>query len=452
MIKGVVGLQRTRSSVFTLLSVTALVFSGCGAGDWFSVEEPPLKGERVSVLELDRQIEPDPRISDLEVTLPRPYANSEWPQAGGVPTHTMHHLALPNEKLERVWSRDIGQGSSRDSRLTASPVTGEGLIFAMDAESNVSAYSLNDGAEKWSVDLVPDNEDDDEATGGGIGYYQGKVYVADAFGYVSALDAKNGKKVWQKKFLSPFRAAPTISGGKVFALTFTSELHALNAENGEELWSYQGVAEDRGVLAQIAPAVGENVVIVPSPSGEVTALRSDTGGVLWSESLVTAKQGKSIAQLADIAGRPMVDRGVVYAVSNANKIMALDLQSGRRVWDAEFGGLHSPWLAGDYIFMLTNNAELVCVSRIDGKVRWVTALKRFEDEEDREDPIQWAGPVLASDRLIVTSSLGDALAVSPYTGKILGRIELPDGVLLSPIIAQGMLFVLTEEADLVAYK
>ena len=92
------------------------------------------------------------------------------------------------------------------------------------------------------------------------------------------------------------------------------------------------------------------------------------------------------------------------------------------------------------------------MSQRDGRIRWIQQLPRFEDEEDRDGPITWSGPVLAGDRLILASSLGEAVSLSPYTGEVLGRVELPDGVYLPPIVANETLYVLTDSADLVALK
>jgi outer membrane protein assembly factor BamB len=60
--------------------------------------------------------------------------------------------------------------------------------------------------------------------------------------------------------------------------------------------------------------------------------------------------------------------------------------------------------------------------------------------------------VLAGDRLIVVSSEGEAFSVSPYTGEPLGRTEFPDSVFITPTVAEKTLYVLTDEADLIALR
>ncbi len=111
-----------------------------------------------------------------------------------------------------------------------------------------------------------------------------------------------------------------------------------------------------------------------------------------------------------------------------------------------------PWIGGDFIFLLTNDAQLVCLTRRDGRIRWVRPLPRYKDPEDQEGPIHWAGPVLASDRLIVAGSNGEAVSVSPYTGEVIGKIDLPGAVTMAPVVAGNSLYFLTEGGSLIAMR
>jgi outer membrane protein assembly factor BamB len=159
-----------------------------------------------------------------------------------------------------------------------------------------------------------------------------------------------------------------------------------------------------------------------------------------------------VSGLADIRSQPVIDRGRVYAISHSGRMVAIDLRSGERVWEQEIGSTNIPWVAGDFIYVLANNGSLICLTRRDGRVRWLQELPRYENVEKKRGPLQWTGPVLAGDRLIVLASNGEALSISPYTGDPLGRIEMPDGSYIAPIVADNTLYVLTNDADLVAMR
>jgi outer membrane protein assembly factor BamB len=82
----------------------------------------------------------------------------------------------------------------------------------------------------------------------------------------------------------------------------------------------------------------------------------------------------------------------------------------------------------------------------------VQSLPVFEDEVERDNPITWSGPVLVGDRLIVTGSAGDALSLSPYTGEALGRIQLPAPLHQAPVVANGTMYLLSDNGELTAYR
>jgi outer membrane protein assembly factor BamB len=133
-------------------------------------------------------------------------------------------------------------------------------------------------------------------------------------------------------------------------------------------------------------------------------------------------------------------------------MVAIDLRTGDRVWEQELGGTHSLWVAGDYVYVLSTDNELICLTRNDGKVRWVRLLPSYQNEKKRKDPMTWAGPVLGGDRLIVLSSDGGAISISPYTGEPLGREVMSGGGYFAPAIADNSLYVLTDDAKLSAYR
>ncbi len=444
-------LSASRLLIVTMVAVLAL--GGCSTfKDWdpFSKKEKPLEGERIAVLANERSLRADVAPENLDIILPAPTPNAEWPMSGGYANHAMHHVSV-NDNLAEVWSRDIGKGADDKLRFIATPIVGEGTVFALDTESLLSAYNLQNGDTLWESDLEPNN-DDEGHIGGGIAYERGQVFVATGFGVVFAIDAKTGKINWSEKVGVSLRAAPTVRGGRVFVITVENNLIAFDARDGKTLWTHAGSQETAALLGSASPAVDNGIVVVPYSSGELFALRVDTGKVLWQENLISIRRTDAVASLAQIRGRPIIDRGRVIAISHAGIMAAIDLRTGRRVWTREIGGTESPWVAGDFIYTITNDNELICISRDDGKVHWVIGLPRYEDPKDREDPIVWSGPVLASDRLIVAGSDGEALAISPYDGRLIGVVEMPDGVSVPPIIADGTVIFLANDADLVAYR
>jgi len=446
-----------RPKVRNLIAIAALVvLAGCesltGPGGIFGEDlAPPLEGERISILLNQRSLSPSPELADTHILLPAPTPNTSWPQAGGYANHAMHHITV-SDNLNILWQADAGAGATDEVRLVGSPVVSGGRVFAMDSASAVAAFDAKTGKQLWRAALTPKEEEGDDHIGGGLAYENGVVYATTGFAQVIAINAANGDIVWRKQVVGPMRAAPTVRSGRVFAITVDSRLYALDAKDGSEIWSYSGISEISSLLGGASPAVDAGVVVAPFSSGELIALKAENGRILWSDSLSTARRTDVVSTMAHIRGRPIIDRGRVFAVSHGGLMVSIDLRSGRRIWQKEIGGLASPWVAGDYIFMLTNDSEIAAISREDGRVFWVHGLAQFDDPKTKDRPIVWSGPLLASDRLIVAGSNGEVQAISPYNGKYLGKIVVPSGVSVPPVIADQTVFFLSDNASLIAYR
>ncbi|MEQ8654061.1 MAG: PQQ-like beta-propeller repeat protein [Kiloniellales bacterium] len=425
----------------------ALGLSACGL---FSESQPPLPGERESVIVQATSLEPDPGQAGSEIRLPPPYVNGSWAQPGGTAAHAMYHLAI-SDKPVISWIGDVGAGDAEDAALLSQPLVFGSTIFSLDARAEVSAYSLGDGRLFWRTDLE-DIEDDSGAFGGGLAFADGKVFVTTGFARIFALDGRNGAVLWEARAPGPMRSAPVVDGGRLFAVTLDNQTVALNADDGALLWQHRGIEEQVGLLGSSSPAVAGSIAIVPYSSGELYALSVESGRVLWNESLAAVRRSDSLSDIGQVRGLPVIDRGLVFATSNAGRTVAIDMRRGNRVWERDLGGPLTIWAGGDYLFLITNKSELVALARDSGAIQWVTPLPRFEDPEDKDEAIAWVGPILASNRLVVAGSHGDAYAVSPYTGEFLGAVELPAGAAVSPTVAQEHLIFLSVDADLVVMR
>ncbi len=446
------GRMRRSTGRVLALALLAVTLSACELPDWLGESDgPPLPGERLSILSLDRAVSADPELADITVRLPAPVVNAEWPQQGGEADHAPGHLAL-GDTLKQVWSASVGVGDDDERRMVNPPVMAAGKVFVLDADSNLTAVSFADGRRLWRVGLTPKGEERG-SIGGGLAYWRGIIYATTAFGDVWALDAETGRLFWRRNIGVPMRAAPAVDAGRVFAVTYDNQLYALSAIDGRELWRHSGIAETAGLIGAGVPAVSGDVVIVPYSSGELVALRVENGRIAWSDSLTRIRRVTSIDALNDISGSPVIDKDRVFASSHAGRAVALSLREGRRIWDRDIGSQQSPWVAGDFLFLLSENNELVNIYVPDGGVRWVRQLPRYEDEEDpKSDPVTWYGPVLAGEKLIIASSNGLVYSVSPYDGRITGRMTLDDGVGVPPVVVAKTLLILTENASLIALR
>lgn len=428
-----------------------MALSACGEGSWFGGKaKPRIEGERIAVLPRDLSVEADPRLAELAVLLPPATVNADWPQPGGGTEHAMGHLA-GGDGFRISWRVSVGEGTGRNGRVTSQPVVAEGRVYVMDAAAQVSALDAATGERVWRFDVTPEGESAG-GVGGGVAYAEGRLFVTTGYAQILALDGATGKELWRSTVTAPLRAGPTVINGRLFAISIDNQLHAIETVNGKRLWVHSALTETAGFYGGASPAVAGDVVIAPFSSGELFALRADNGRVLWSDSLAGLQRADALSGFADIRGLPVVDRGQVFAASHAGRMAGIDIRTGGRIWDRGVGSLGTPWLAGEFIFVTTVEGELLCLTRRDGRLRWVQTLPRFRDEKQKRGRIIWTGPVLVEGRLFVAGSNGEGLAVDPGNGEIVDRVRLPGPVLVQPAVAGRTVYVLTDDADLVALR
>ncbi|HEX9327278.1 MAG TPA: PQQ-binding-like beta-propeller repeat protein, partial [Reyranella sp.] len=272
------------------------------------------------------------------------------------------------------------------------------------------------------------------------------------FAAVYSLDPNDGKEVWMSTVSAPVRGAPLVFADRVFAISIDNKLQALAAIDGAELWQFTGLTESAGYVGGNSPAGSSDYIVAPFSSGELVGLRVDNGRPVWNETMIGARgEVRAFGNLTDIRGRPVIDRGLVLAMGSAGQLAAVELRSGQRVWERGIGGNQTPWTAGRFVFVTTSSADIAALTRDGGKIKWVTPLTQYHDEA-RKRPVLWSGPVLAGDRLLIAGTLGELLAVSPYTGEILGKMDLRDPIRLGPVIANRTIYVLTDSGRLIALR
>ena len=437
--------RRSLLRTASLLSLAAL--PGCSSlEDLFETDKPPIPGKRESVMATTRSMQVDATFRQ-PVNLPPPVLNADWAQSGGVPSHVMGNLQLGD--LRHAWHRSIGEGGGYRQKITATPVIAGGQVFTMDSGGSISAFDVATGNRHWNTDTEP-KKNRSTNVGGGLAVMGGRVFATTGFGELLALNAGDGKIAWRSPLDTPARSAPTVVDDRAFLTTLDDRMLAFSTTDGKRLWTYTATSAATAVLGEPAPAYADGIVVGGFGSGDLVALRADSGTLAWSDSLAAARGRTSLADLSAIRAQPLISDNVVYSISVGGLLLALDLRSGRRLWEREAAGEWTPWIAGDWLFVLTQEQTLACLSKADGRVRWLAQLPRYGNVAKSRDALYWAGPLLGGQYLYLAGSTEKLIAVNPVTGDVLGEQNLPDAVSVGLVAAMGKLFVVTEDGTLSA--
>lgn len=440
-----------KKSIAAPIALAALMgLSACGIFKGGGPKKTPTVGNRVPILVAESAAEADPSLAGVQVLLPAAVANPEWAQPGGNASKSMGHLALGGSPA-RLWTAAIDGGSNRQ-RLGAAPVVAEGKVFAVDVDARVHAFSADTGASQWTVSLSKGDENKSARFGGGVSYEAGRVYATDGLGDVVALSAADGAVVWRAKPGGPLRGAPTIANGQVYVLSQDNQLFALDQNDGKVVWTVSASVETQGVFGVAAPAAASGTIVAGFSSGELNAYRYENGRTLWQDALSRTSISTSVSSLADIDANPVIADGRAYAVGQGGRMVAVEIATGQRLWEQNFASISTPWLAGEWLFVITDDARLVCLSRANGKVRWIGQQQAYRNVEKRKNAYTWYGPVLAGDRLWLTNSRGELIGASPADGSVQTTINAAASFTLPPVVANQTLYVLDQKGRLSAYR
>ena len=434
-----------------LLAVTALSLGGCGVFKGKAGPTTPTVGNRVPILGNSSDLAVDSTTAAMEVVLPAPTQNTEWTQPGGNAGKTMSHVALGGS-ITQAWSTSSPGGSNR-ARLAASPVVSGGTVFVMDTEGRVRAFDAATGAARWATLVSGEAGGTARARfGGGVSVENGTVYAVTGLGDVAALDAATGTARWTVRPSGPLRGAPTIAFGMLFVVSQDNQLYALRTNDGRIEWQEGGSIAPGSVFGVAAPAAAQGTIIAGYSSGELNAYRYENGRPLWADALARTSAAATVSTLVDIDADPVIDRGRVFAIGQGGRMAGYDLLSGQRIWDMNIGGISTPWVAGEWVFVVTDDSRVFNISRTTGKIRWIGQLPQWRDAEKKTGKIRWTGPVLAGGRLLLVSTDGHLAQVNPSDGSVISTTEISGETRLAPVVADNTLYILDDSGRLSAWR
>jgi outer membrane protein assembly factor BamB len=453
----------------TLLSATLL--SGCGifkgGGD---KQKTAVLGERIPVLAVESSAGSDSTISSSPVLVPPAESNTSWTQPGGNAQKAIGNVALGAQPAE-IWHAQLSKSGPKE-RLAAAPVVADGHLYVIDTQANVRAFDAPSGRLLWSTQLKgregisikkggmlgalgrkEKKQYGRSLFGGGVSYDSGKLYATTGLGEVAEIDAATGKIGWRVSPGGPLRGGPTIASGSAYVMSQDNQLYALNLADGTTQWTASGPLQTAGVFGAAAPAVSHSTVIAGYSSGDLDAYRYENGQPVWQDTLTRTSVSTTVGDVTDVDASPVADDQHIYAVGAGGRMVALDFTTGQRLWEINVGGLSTPALGGDWLFVVGQDAKLYCIQRSSGKIRWSTQLQQWKNEKKKNNLVFWSGPVLAGGRLVLTNSLGELIYANVADGKIQSQ-ERVDKMpfTLPPMVAGNMMFLLSSDGRLTAWR
>lgn len=317
-------------------------------------------------------------------------------------------------------------------------------IFVADACGTIYSIDFFSGRVNWTLRTT----DKDASSGTYMcicGARKNLLYIVTSFSEMIVCDKKDGRIIYRKDLPYPARGPILFDKDRnsVYVLSANSSLSAFSADNCELLWQHTGMFRDYGIVGLPKPALFDDLVIVPYRTGEVFALNQASGDVVWEIFAAKSNITDSMASFSDIKASPVIfnDKGIF--VSNSGSMICVDVKSGNMLWESKIsGGVETPAVDGNVIFVINNNSDILAIDISDGKKIWVKNLNSIL--EDGKVAEKWYGPVITSNGVLVCNSYGDIFYLSAYDGRVLYRYNIGKRIVLSPIFIKCAILIVSD--------
>jgi outer membrane protein assembly factor BamB len=336
--------------------------------------------------------------------------------------------------LEKEWSRSIGKGQGKTFNMLVPAVEGDS-IYAADVEGLVMALDRMTGEVIWKQDL-------DLPVSGAVGAGYGLVVVGTLKGEIIALDASSGEEKWRARVTSEVLAAPAINGDIVLVQTQDDRLIALDADTGSQRWIFESTPAVLTLRGTSSPVLTNRLAIAGLSSGKVIALDAQRGLPVW-EQRVAIPQGRSeLERVVDIDGGVLLSAGKLYVVSFQGRVAALDMGSGRVLWQREASSSVGVAQGFGNVYVSLANGTVEGIDERSSSALWSNdALARR----------QLSAPEVVSSYIAVGDLEGYLHLISQVDGRFVGRERIDsNGLRARPLVVGGWLYAFGNGGKLVA--
>ncbi|MFC2970776.1 outer membrane protein assembly factor BamB [Azotobacter bryophylli] len=337
-------------------------------------------------------------------------------------------------QLKEEWSRSVGVGQGKTYNMLQPAVDGD-TIFAADVEGKIVALDRYTGKVRWSKNLK-------RPISGAVGAGYGQVLVGTLQGEVISLDSASGEEQWRTRVTSEVLAAPATNGDVVVVQTQDDRLIALEAASGNHRWIYESTPAVLTLRGTSTPIVTNQLAIAGLSSGKVIALDTRRGLPIWEQRVAIPTGRSELERVVDIDGNLLLSGGTLYVSAYQGRVEALDLESGRPLWQREassYGGVAQGY-GSVYVSLASGTVE--AIDERSSSALWSNdALARR----------QLSTPAVFSSYVAVGDKEGYLHLLSQVDGRFVGRIHVDrHGLRARPLVVGDWLYAYGNGGELVA--
>ncbi len=185
---------------------------------------------------------------------------------------------------------------------------------------------------------------------------QDTLIIVDTIAKYFAIDMKTGDLLWTKYNDSPFNSQIKIFKNKFYVVDANNVLRCYSLKNGKEIWNFK---TDKPLIKsqkKNSLIVKKNNIIFNNSVGDITAVNSDTGELVWQAPTQSKKiyDESMFFKNSDLISA----KNSILFSNNNNGFFSLDADSGLVNWKQKINSNVRPVFFNNLIFTITNESYL----------------------------------------------------------------------------------------------
>ena len=387
-------------------------------------------------------------ITDAKI--PEEVINSNWLETNYKKQNYIPHLKYNNSNNLIYKSKKLGQNKFDTTDLSFETLIYDNNIFIYDLSGNVFKFSILNKKLVWKFNFykkrykkIPINLK--------LKISDNNLIVSDNLGYLYILDIQTGNLNWAKNFGVPFRSSIKTEKENIFLLNQDNKFYIINKKDGEKKTNFETFPSilKSELETSISLDQSKNNLFFVTSTGQLYSINYKTNNLNWLINLSMTNKGQS---KKFFFSSPIIFIKDTLYISTSISTYSINAINGSINWELPFSTYVRPAISENFIILASNDGFILNLDIKTGKVLWSKSLFKSSDKLNPKKIGQIKSLLLASNKILVSTSKGFFIFIDYKDGKIFNFTKASgNGFFSNPVIVNKKIFVVDNKTRILIF-